>query len=102
MKGATMFQESEIVTLIMGIIGICILFTSVKRFRFPGAEYFKGGFTVLFLSYVFTVVEGVLWQDLFNLFEHFGYLFSGCLFAVGCARLSKSSKTGAIDKERSK
>jgi len=97
-----MFQESEIITLIMGIVGICILFTSLKRFRFPGAEYFKAGFTVLFLSYVFTVAEGVLWQNLFNLLEHFGYLFSGCLFAVGCVRLSESSKTNAIDKARAK
>ncbi len=90
-----MFNESEIINLLLGVVALIILFSVLKEVRLPGFKYFKTGFIILFFSYVFTVVEGICFKGLFNFLEHFGYALSGLLFAFACWKLSGAVQTNS-------
>ncbi|MBU4204245.1 MAG: hypothetical protein KKD59_09920, partial [Acidobacteria bacterium] len=39
----------------------------------------------------FTVIEGVIWLEFFNLLEHLCYALSGISFAAGCLSIIRHS-----------
>ncbi len=97
-----MFQESEIINLLIGLVGLGIIVRFLKNDDFPGTKYLKAGFIVMVSSYVFTTVEGIFYNTFFNFLEHSGYALSGLLFALSFSQISKTYKKFSIDKGQSK
>lgn len=77
-----MFQESEIVNLLVGFGSVPVIVLLARRVRLPHPRILYCAFSFLLLAYVFTVVEGVAWREGFNFLEHLSYAGSGLLFFV--------------------
>jgi hypothetical protein len=97
-----MFQESEIVTLVIGLLGLVIFLRFFKDSDIPGLKYIKAGCTMMVCAYIFTIVEGLLFESFFNLLEHAGYAVSGLLFALGFREISKTQTNSAIGEEQNR
>lgn len=78
-----MFQESEVINLIMGIISV-LLFIHIYIFKIiPKFKMIYSGFILIVCAQVFTVVEGIFWNDFFNLLEHLCLALAGVFCAIG-------------------
>jgi len=84
-----MFQESEIVNLLVGFGSIPVLLVLARRVRLPRAPLLYAAFSCILAGYVFTVVEGILWGDFLNLLEHLSYAAAGVLFFAYFLLLSR-------------
>ncbi|MBU0514568.1 MAG: hypothetical protein KJ621_07315 [Proteobacteria bacterium] len=84
-----MFQASELMTLILGLIGLVVVWHLLRCLPRATIRLFKGAYLALLGGYVFTVVEGVWLADFFNLLEHLGYAVAGLAFALACWRLPR-------------
>ena len=89
------FQDSEIVALFFGVIGLIVLVYVRGTVPFPGRRHFVAGYIAIFVAYVATVVEGVLWRPFFDTVEHLAYATSAALLLAGTWRLTR----GAVDDE---
>ena len=83
-----MVQESEGITLILGLIAAPIALRLHRAGALPGAAFTGLGF--LLGAYVFTIVEGFVLPDLFNALEHLCLAASGIAFAVSTVRLARA------------
>ena len=83
-----MYQESEIFNLVLGVISL-IFFAGfgTRRLSIPRSLLIAYG--CLLLSYLFTVVEGFIAPDTFNLLEHLADAVAGAVFAYGCLHISR-------------
>lgn len=86
-----MFQESEIVELLMVAFLTPIMAASVRTIHVPGKRLFVAGYLVTVAGYVFSVAEGFLWFDAFNTFEHASYAGAGVLYAIAAVRLLRAA-----------
>ncbi|KPJ97897.1 MAG: hypothetical protein AMJ60_10020 [Desulfobacterales bacterium SG8_35] len=84
-----MFEESEIINLILGLVSLVIVFYEIRKRTIPHFHLFFAGFVCVVMARIFTVVEGVFLGGILNILEHLCYAFSALLFAVGCISLSK-------------
>ncbi len=87
-----MFEESEIIALVVALVGAFLLIFVFARRKIPELGYFYLGFFSIAAASLFTVIEGVLWKDFFNFLEHLSYTIAGISFIVGCRTLMKQSK----------
>jgi hypothetical protein len=85
-----MFQESEIVNLLVGFGSVPVLIVLARRVALPRAGIVYAAFAALLLAYVFTVVEGVVWRQGFNFLEHLAYAAAGLLFLAYVFLLGRS------------
>lgn len=85
-----MFQESEIVNLLVGFGSVPVLVLLARRVALPHAGIVYTAFAFLLLAYVFTVVEGVVWHRGFNFLEHLSYAVAGLLFLAYAFLLGRS------------
>lgn len=83
-----MYQDSEVVNLIMSIISLGIIWQFIKK-EIERLRYFYLGFGFMVLAYFFTVAEGFICQNLFNSFEHLSYAIAGLTFAAASFNLLK-------------
>jgi len=86
-----MIQESELITLLISLF-IFIVFISIlgktlitKRFIF-----FLIGILFILSSQIFTIIEGFIFNSLFNTLEHSGYLFASLSFTLFFINFKKS------------
>jgi Na+(H+)/acetate symporter ActP len=79
-----MFQESEIISLVVALVGAFLLVFVFARRSVPQLRRFYAAFFAIVAASFFTVVEGVFWEGLFNLLEHLCYMLSGIFFMLGC------------------
>ncbi len=89
-----MFQESEIIALVVSLVGVFLLIFVFARRDVPQLRHFYAGFFAIAAGSFFTVVEGVMWEDSFNLLEHLSYMLGGVFFMLGCWSASKDFKYG--------
>jgi len=83
-----MLQESELIRLLLGIAAAVILALSQGGLkRLPGNRTFTAAYFVLLAGWVFTVIEHLIFPELFNLLEHAAYVLSGILYLYWCVRL---------------
>lgn len=87
-----MFQQSEIVSLLMAVVLTSIMYSSVRRIDFAGKRALIFGLCALLAAYIFTVVETVALPDAFNLLEHASLAASGVAFAVGLNQLARAEQ----------
>lgn len=78
-----MFQESEIVDLLMAVFLTPIMYVAFAKVHLSGKRWFLLGYLAMMTAYVFTVVEGYVAPDLINLLEHASYAIAGLGFAGG-------------------
>ena len=90
-----MFQESEIINLILSITSLGIFLPFLRKHRLAGLQLFFVGFGLILAAQFFTVMEGVLWHEFFNHLEHLCYGLSGLFFAVACRRFPRTWKNGS-------
>jgi hypothetical protein len=84
------FQESEVIRLLLGIAAAVILALSRSGLRrLSGYRIFSAAYFILLAGWIFTVVEHAFFPDIFNILEHAAYLISGALYAVWSFRLVK-------------
>ncbi|MCJ7616190.1 MAG: hypothetical protein MUO43_06595 [Desulfobacterales bacterium] len=86
-----MFQESEIINIILALISILMFAFVFKKMGLPKLPLLYIGFIFMLCGYLFTVIEGVIWYKFFNLLEHLCYAVSGILFAAGCFSIIRHS-----------
>lgn len=79
-----MFQESEIINLLLAIFSLAILTFILRRTKILKLPYILPGFYCILGAYFFTVIEGIAYKGFFNLIEHACYASSGVFFALGC------------------
>lgn len=84
-----MFQESEIITLVVALVGAFLLTFVFTRRKVPELGFFYAGFFFIVAASLFTVAEGVIWNTAFNLLEHLCYVFSAVSFIAGCLLLGR-------------
>ena len=85
-----MFQESEIVDLVLAVGLAPLMYSSVRRLEIPGKAAFLTGFLFMVASYIFTIVESVALPGAFNIVEHAALAAAGVSFAVGVWQLRSS------------
>ncbi|MGV1097871.1 hypothetical protein ACUUL3_00480 [Thiovibrio sp. JS02] len=83
-----MFQESELVNLILAVVALAILLPRMRRRELRDLTPVFAGFFPLFAALVFTVIEGVVLPDFFNTLEHACYAASGPVFAIALRGMS--------------
>jgi len=86
------YQESEIVDLLMVIFLTPIMVANVKAIHIPGKRWFIGGYLVVALGYVFTVLEGFIAPEALNTAEHVSHAVMGALFFGGTLSMFRSAR----------
>ncbi|MBM9589919.1 hypothetical protein JWG41_05645 [Leptospira sp. 201903075] len=77
-----MYQISEVLNLIFDSVGLIITLRLLWSGLIPKFYFLIFGFFCVWLSNIFTVVEGFWFPDFFNLLEHSFYFISSLLFLV--------------------
>ncbi|MFB5650640.1 hypothetical protein ACE5IS_08350 [Leptospira wolffii] len=78
-----MVQISEALNLVFDSIGLVVILGLYRAGILPKYLYLFLGFVFVWLSSVFTVLEGFFLPDFLNFLEHLSFLFSGFLFLIG-------------------
>jgi len=86
-----MFQESEIITLLLSLI-VTVFFVLILGKKLISHKYFWFSIGILFIlfSQSSTVIEGYCYNSFFNLLEHSGYVFASICFIFYFNNLSKT------------
>jgi len=86
------YQPSEIADLILLIALGPVIVVALRRISLdvPWAGFVAFG--AMLWSYVFTIAEGFVLPDLFNLFEHLGYAVAGLAFAIMLAQFASAMR----------
>jgi len=82
-----MYQEGEIVNLVMGVAALPALLLLLRRGWLPRLPLLFAGLFAVLAAYVFTVAEGFVWNVGFNLLEHLALALAGVFFGLGTRRL---------------
>lgn len=88
-----MIQEYEIIMFALGL-GI-YLFTLANKNRLQRIPYFRllgSAFFLLLPAWALTILEGVIFSELFNFIEHACYAASAVLLAVWCWKIAHCQK----------
>lgn len=88
-KEMIMYEESEIINLILGLVSLVIVFYETRKRTIPDFRLFFAGFFCVVCARTFTVVEGLLLGDILNVVEHIFYALSALFFGAGCISLSR-------------
>lgn len=81
-----MFAGHEILDLVMGLISALVIIFVFRSWKVRQPQYFYIAYVFVFFGHIFSIVEGVIWMDFFNLLEHLSDLFVGLFFYIGCKR----------------
>lgn len=79
-----MFYPNELASLIFGIIAAAVVFLFFRKERLPRFGSLYAAFLMILAANFFTVIEGALWGEFFNILEHLCYAAAGLLFVVFC------------------
>jgi len=86
-----MVNESEAVALFL-IITVAVLYLAFTRqYRRPRMPFLYAGYGCIAAGFLFTVLEGFFWHDLFNLLEHLSYAVAGVATLIGAYHLCHDS-----------
>jgi hypothetical protein len=72
-----MIQENELMTLMLCVGALFfIIINYVKLKSLPGLRIFIISFIFFTMGWFFTVIEGIIFEEVFNLIEHICYISS--------------------------
>lgn len=84
-----MIEPEELIMAIFGVVFVLVLFAQAKTLKIRELNVFLIGAVLLLSASIFTILEGILWKEVFNFIEHLGYASAGICFAVGCSLLGR-------------
>ena len=87
-----MYQESEIVDLLMVVFLTPIMYASVRAIHVPGKRWFVAAYLSIAVGYILTILEGYVAPDALNLAEHITHAVAGVCFLGASAALFRSSR----------
>ena len=65
-----MFESHEIIALVLALVAALVIIIVFRKWEVRKPRDFYIAFFFIFSGHVFTIAEGVLWHDLFDLLEH--------------------------------
>lgn len=77
-----MFQESEIVDLMLVVFLMPMLMIGIRSVEVAGKRWFIASYWAIVCGFVFTVVEGYRATVLMNDLEHIAYAVAGIFLAI--------------------
>jgi len=89
------YQESEIVQLILVAFLTPMLWIGVRTVHIFGRKRFIAAYWVMVCGYLFTVAEGYVAADLMNTLEHLSYAVSGALLAYAMYAFMRDARQQA-------
>ena len=88
-----MIQQGEIIVLLVGLIAFAFILSNRERLKeLPAVKLLISGFILLLGGWVFTVVESLAWNNLFNVIEHICYAGSSVMIALWCWKMFGKKK----------
>ena len=88
-----MIEHGEIIIFLVGLLAFGFIIANRSKLKnLPGIRLLISGFFVLLGSWIFTVVEGILLEDLFNILEHICYTVGSILIGIWCWRIFKKGE----------
>ena len=90
-----MYQESEIVDLLMLVFLTPVMVLSVRAIRLAGKRWFVAGYAAIAVGYVLTIIEGYAAPDLLNTLEHITHGIAGSCFLIGVVTLMRAARAGS-------
>lgn len=92
-----MFQENEVVMLILGFgVLLFIFLNGVHIKRIYSWKILIGGYYFMLTGWFFTILEGFLFEFYINLLEHICYAISTVLITVWCWKSTRRSGKEAV------
>jgi len=91
------YQESEIVDLLMVLFLTPVMAASLRSIHLEGRNLFIVGYFAVVVGFVFTIAEGFWLPDVFNALEHASYGVAGVVLAVASFKLMRSVRSEATD-----
>ncbi len=79
-----MTHDEVLMLIISGVVIIEIAATFRYLRRIPHLFLLLSSFAALVLDNLFTVAEGLVWTDFFNVLEHLSIMAGAILFALWC------------------
>ncbi len=77
-----MYQESEVVDLILVVFLTPLLWVGLRSVTVAGKRWFVASYLSVVFAYVFTVAEGYVAEEFFNSLEHGFYALSGVCLVI--------------------
>lgn len=97
MAQSVIIQQSELMGLLIAIpMMIAILLLCKKVLSGTNVMILVSALFSFFAAF-FTVLEGIVFENLFNLMEHACYAFTGISLGLGCYLISAKDKTNISD-----
>lgn len=94
-----MYQESEIVDLLMVLFLTPILVATYRVVAVKGKAWFAASYLMIAVGYVLTVAEGFVAEELLNYLEHVTHAFAGVFCMMGAIvlyRAGRGNQSGAV------
>lgn len=93
-----MYQESEIVDLLMVLFLTPIMVVAYRVVTVRGKRWFAAAYLMIAMGYVFTVLEGYVAPGALNALEHATYALAGACCLAGAASILRAarSETGGV------
>ena len=83
-----MIQQGEIIVLLVGLIAFIFILSNRERLKeLPAVKLLISGFILLLCGWIFTIVEGLVWNDILNMIEHICYAGSSVMIALWCWKM---------------
>jgi len=88
--------ENEVVMLLIGVVVLIFILGNRQQLKsLPASSILIWGFFMMLGSWILTVLEGFLWEELLNYMDHACYAIGSILVAVWCLRVfGGGRKTG--------
>jgi len=89
-----MLNENEIVMMFLGMgVFIFVLADHARLKLIPFSRILIASFSVLFMGWILTILEGFFRGSTLNLFEHLCYLGSSVLLLIWCWKTFSTKET---------
>jgi len=80
-----MIQHNELITFLVGTGVALFIFINRRRIKqLPGSTWLFLSYSVLYVGWTLTIVEGFMMEEIVNLLEHACYMVSSISAALWC------------------
>ena len=88
-----MFEEREIITLLLGVAVLTFILWRRKELNnLPHINILLAGYSAFLAGWLFTVAESLLWHDALNVLEHLSIAAGSVFLLAWCRKISAAGK----------
>ena len=78
-----MIQENELITFILCLGALSFIIINYTKLKsLPGFRIFIISFVLFTMGWHFTVIEGIIFEEIFNFVEHLCYISSSIMLLI--------------------